>query len=845
MLALHHPSRRTPDTDRNPGRRFRPRLEGLEDRTTPTVFMVTNTNDSGAGSLRQAILDSNATPGADSIAFNIPGAGSHLITVGSALPTVTDPVNLDATTQPGFAGTPVILVNGAGTTPMGLVVTANLCTVRALTVFSFTQYGLEILGGSGSTVAGCIFSANGVGGLALSAGANHNVIGGATPAAANVASNNGSWGVVVYGQGANGNVIQGDFLGTDLTSTLAEPNGFGGAVVAAGAAGNFFYSNVMSDNAVYGLVLSDPGTVGNTAAGNLIGVGKTGVAMANGFGGVGFGNGASNNTLGGAVPGAANVISSNGYDGVYVGGAGTTGNLLQDNLIGVGIDGASNRANGAYGVATQDGAGATTLSGNVVGFNPQAGVVLDNSAGNSLVSNQVGVTATGGNAGSNGAGIWLRDGSPRNFIAGNIVGNNGSGSFQGGVEMDGAGTTQNSLQGNTIGLTGSGAAAANLFGVLIQNGASGNLVGGPTAAGRNVISANGQAGVGIGVATTGNIVQSNFIGTNAAGTAAAPSQSAQGVAIMGSGNLIGGDGAGNVISGNPSVGAGILIAGSGAAGNMVYGNLIGTDATGTAAVPNAFGVLIEGGAHDNLIGGTTGTVGNVISANTIVGVDLTDAGTTGNLIRGNRIGVGAGGAALADGIGVSIGGGASNNRVGGTAPGAGNVIADNTRQGVVIGTSVTETTTVGNAVLGNGIFGNAGLGIDLGEDGVTANTPGGPHFGPNDFQNFPVLSLARLVGTTLLVMGTLNSQASTTYRVEFFASPQGDPSGHGQGQTYLGYTTVTTNGSGNASFAALLSAALPAGTVISATATAVTGSNTVSVLASGDTSEFSSNITVS
>jgi titin len=821
-------------------------LEGLEDRTTPAVFTVTTTANSGPGSLRQAITDANATPGTDAIAFDIlPATGTQVINVGlNPLPTITDPVNLDATTQPGYAGTPLIDVNDPTfTIGMGLVVTANLCTVRGLELTGFTQYGLEILGGSGSTVAGCLFEGNTAGGVALTGGASNNAIGGATAAAANVASGNGSWGVVLFGPGVTGNVIQGDFLGTDATGTTALANGFGGAVAAAGAAGNFFYSDVMSGNSVYGLVLTDPGTSGNTVAGNLIGVGKSGAALGNGFGGVGFGNGASNNTLGGTVAGAANVISSNGYEGVYVGGAGTTGNLLEDNLIGVGVDGAAERHNGAYGVAIQDGAGATGLSGNVVGLNVQGEVVLDNSAGNNLVSNRIGVTASGGNAGTSGPGIWLRDGSARNYLAGNIVGIQEG--LQGGVQLDGAGTTQNTLQGNMIGFNGAGSFAPNGYGVLIENGASGNLVGGPTAAGRNVISASIQADVAIlGATTTGNIVQSNFLGTNAAGTAAAAPPSVDGVTISGPGNLIGGDGAGNVISGN-TTGTGILIQGSAASGNQVYGNFIGTDKTGTVAVPNTFGVVINLGAHDNLIGGTTPTLGNVISANTSYGLFISDGGTAGNLVRGNRIGVGAGGAALADRVGIFIVNGASNNRVGGTAAGAGNVIADNTQKGVVIGFAAADTGTVGNAVLGNSIFGNGGLGIDLGNDGVTANDAGDTDFGPNNLQNFPVLTGARVAGGTLVVSGTLNSQINTTYRVEFFASPQGDPSGHGQGQTYLGYTTVVTDGGGNTSFAALLAFAGPAGGVVSATATAVTGTNTVSMLVSGDTSEFSADVTVS
>jgi hypothetical protein len=78
-----------------------------------------------------------------------------------------------------------------------------------------------------------------------------------------------------------------------------------------------------------------------------------------------------------------------------------------------------------------------------------------------------------------------------------------------------------------------------------------------------------------------------------------------------------------------------------------------------------------------------------------------------------------------------------------------------------------------------------------------------------------------------------------------FASPAVDPSGHGQGQVYLGYTTVTTDGSGNGSFAALVPFAGPTRWVVSATATAVTGTNTVNMVAAGDTSEFSADVTVS
>src|SRR5438477_12931287 len=86
-------------------RNVRPRLELLEDRCLPSTFSVLNTSDSGPGSLRQALLDANAAPGADLITFNI-GNGHQTITPASALPDVTDPVTIDGATQPGFAGNP-------------------------------------------------------------------------------------------------------------------------------------------------------------------------------------------------------------------------------------------------------------------------------------------------------------------------------------------------------------------------------------------------------------------------------------------------------------------------------------------------------------------------------------------------------------------------------------------------------------------------------------------------------------------------------------------------------------------------------------------------------------------
>ena len=154
------------------------------------------------------------------------------------------------------------------------------------------------------------------------------------------------------------------------------------------------------------------------------------------------------------------------------------------------------------------------------------------------------------------------------------------------------------------------------------------MIGGTTAADRNVISGN-AAGMAIANSgTSGNLVQGNYIGLNAAGTAALPNTGA-GVTISGtaSGNTIGGSvaGAQNVISGN--TGAGVLVQSS-ASGNAIKGNLIGTNPAGTAAIPNGFLGISVLTAVSTTIGGTTAVERNVISGNASAGVQISGATST-------------------------------------------------------------------------------------------------------------------------------------------------------------------------------------------------------------------------
>ncbi len=292
----------------------------------------------------------------------------------------------------------------------------------------------------------------------------------------------------------------------------------------------------------------------------------------------------------------------------------------------------------------------------------------------------------------------------------------------------------------------------------------------------------------------------------------------------GSNNVIGSTapGAGNVISGNLTYG--IDLYGAGTTANTVQGNFIGTNASGMAALANGSnGVYISVGATNNTIGGTTAGTRNLISGNLGHGVAISSTGSNGNVVEGNYIGTDVNnvGPVGNHGNGVRVDSGAANNSIGVLA---GNVIAFNAKGVVVTGTGST-----GNAIESNAIFSNTGLGIDLNDDGVTANTPGGPHSGPNNLQNYPVLTSAISSAGITNVTGTLNSTPNTTFHVEFFGNMACDPSGHGQGLNLLHTNAVTTDGSGNAALSFSFSTSLIGSGSLSATATDP----------AGNTSEFS------
>jgi len=351
----------------------------------------------------------------------------------------------------------------------------------------------------------------------------------------------------------------------------------------------------------------------------------------------------------------------------------------------------------------------------------------------------------------------------------------------------------NQIKGNFIGILPDGLSYGSDSAGAVYVASSGNDIGGSSAEDRNIF------GHGWGIDTYpwvgfpllwisgwGNNVRGNYFGTNRDGKCL-PNGSYQvpcgdsqvDILITGDDNFIGGAGAGegNVISGarawfdGEPKGHGVRILGDYAFANIIAGNLIGTDASGTTMVSNDVGISVED-ASDNFLGGLT--QGNRIAFNYSSGIEIRNSS-----------------------------GFSSRNSI------------------------------CCNSIYGNGYGWKGGLGIDLAGDGVTQNDPGDWDAGPNDFQNFPLLTFAVSGVFTTQVFGSLNSLPNALYRLQFFSNTSCDPSGFGEGENFLGETLAMTNANGDLTF----NVSLPGGSrslrgqFITATATDNGGS--------GSTSEFS------
>jgi CSLREA domain-containing protein len=320
----------------------------------------------------------------------------------------------------------------------------------------------------------------------------------------------------------------------------------------------------------------------------------------------------------------------------------------------------------------------------------------------------------------------------------------------------------NFIEGNFIGTNADGTVAVPNFMAGVFLSASNTTVGGSTTAARNLLSGNTD-GISIKDASAANTVEGNFIGTNAGGTTPI-ANAVWGIFVGNSQNNVFRD---NLVSGNAL--GGIEFNGPLVTGNLLVGNFIGTDVTGTFPLPNdSAGIAFINDCSFNTIGGTAAQDRNVISGNDEFGLVLVN-GVTANTVLGNHIGTDVTGTAdLGNGFSGIIIQNASQNTIGGSAPGAGNLISGNDENGLFLLNASGPSDQ--NEILGNRIgtdidglapIGNAVDGIRI--EGGTGNTIGGTTAGSgnviagNSRQGVAVRAGVRnaILGNSIVANGSL------------------------------------------------------------------------------------------
>lgn len=450
-----------------------------------------------------------------------------------------------------------------------------------------------------------------------------------------------------------------------------------------------------------------------------------------------------------------------------------------------------------YGIQATGTAASCRITGNYIGVNHNATDTLPN---------YIGIEIMGG---ANGCIIGDTALADRNIISGNLH-----------IGLRLLQSSNNIVKNNYVGLDRTGTLPLpNYDGISLEGFTQNNIIGGYTAAERNVVSGNVAYGIPlIGLDTRYNLIVGNYIGTNAQGTTAVANT--YGVLFDDGSryNTVGGyePGAGNLLSGNS--GYGVFIYNLGTIENKVLGNLIGTDKTGTSAIPNGNGIVADGAAKNHLIDA------NIISGNLQQGIAIHVFGTDGHIITRNKIGTDITGSNPIPNIedGIRIAEGCRWNIIG-LAPDSGNIIAFNGGNGINIMTDA----DLYNTISGNNIHSNAGLGIDLYFPGPNPNDLGDTDTGPNMRMNYPVISNAVYDSQTGIttVTGNLDTQNPQNAKIELFLSAS-YPNGYGQGQIFL--KTVYPDATGN--FTTTFNQ-IPVLSMLCATATD----------ADGNTSEFSLN----
>ncbi|MFD3164889.1 CSLREA domain-containing protein [Herpetosiphon sp. NSE202] len=512
-----------------------------------------------------------------------------------------------------------------------------------------------------------------------------------------------------------------------------------------------------------------------------------------------------------------NVKAANAWITQNIIGLEADGQTANGNNTGIQLNAGSSQAIiGTNGDGTND-----TIEGNIIAGQTFDGIYISAGANSRVAGNYLGVASDGITAQRNETGIrffgpalgnvtigtnsdGLSDLAERNIISGNTAS---------GIQIDSS--SNNRISGNYIGLNAAGTAAVpNQTGINLNGNASNSIVGTNgdgirDAIEANVISGNSAEGVqigqfsgGVNTFPTDNVVAGNIIGLDPTGTTAIGNQRGVIVRFGPVRTRIGTNGDGtsdtlerNIISGNSDLGIGL---GGGTEytipDTIISGNYIGTDHTGLIARPNRVGIQVQNSVNRADIGITgTATNGaaqaNLISGNTGHGIAFVfDPKTV--RVRGNRIGVALDDSPLgnqADGIMLAELSplAPANIRIGGDGPFGENKIAF-----------------------------NGGLGIDIGNDGPTANDPLDADAGPNNSQNYPVVTNVVDNGTTVTVQGYLESVPNHSYRLAFYSNATCDPSGYGEGQTFLARNALNTNATGLLVFTQIFASPAPNITIL-------------------------------
>ncbi len=572
--------------------------------------------------------------------------------------------------------------------------------------------------------------------------------------------------------------------------------------------------------------------------------------------------------VGGVDVGQGNVISSNSAYGVQTRG-GSTDTAIRGNFIGTDAAGMVARGNGIS-INNQDGSATwRDITRNLVSGNGwPGGITLEpddrvtpSNGQIRIQGNIIGFTRTLSAALRNGGdGLFFDAGS----IAGLLIGGNTPAEAntitgeEDGVDLRSASNVM--IRGNTI-------AASGARGLHLNNVSTAEI-GGSSAGQGNSIGGNASDGIYLTNSSSNITILGNLV---------------QPITILGNTLPNGGNGVWLDRTSNVTIGNGTAAGRNVIGGNRrraiqstdtnsaitINGNYIGTDASGNAAVGNGQGMDIwTRDAVTFSSGNFTGIniVNNVVGGHAGALIEFWDTTASNVTIQGNSLGVGVGGASImpTDGIEpiIFVGGPTrnySNLLIGGSGLGQGNIIANGANSGIrmestgsaiqVVGNTIRNNASVGvaifnntrAAVISNRIFANGLLGIDLDDNGVTANDAGDGDGGSNDLLNFPQSVSAWVIsGNQLRYNFTLDAPAAANgYRIEFFANSAADPSGHGEGERYLGHVDIVHPG-GMQSFSGTITSLMPVaiGDIISATATRRTAGGAWDI-----TSEFSAVVT--